>query len=128
MQRAFSIIMSFLFLLVISQQAVIIVNFKLNQQIITNQFCINKDKPELHCNGKCHLTKELKKSEHPDSKKIINTKNFDLTLNSNTAYHIEIVNISKNKNPVIYIEYHHTTPYLEVFVPPPIIDSNYNFA
>lgn len=27
---------------------------------ITQEFCINKDKPEMECNGKCHLEKELK--------------------------------------------------------------------
>lgn len=23
------------------------------------EFCVNKDKPELHCDGKCHLSKQL---------------------------------------------------------------------
>ncbi len=26
---------------------------------ITQEFCINKDKPEMECHGKCHLEKEL---------------------------------------------------------------------
>lgn len=26
---------------------------------ITDAFCINKDKPEMHCNGTCHLKKQL---------------------------------------------------------------------
>lgn len=28
---------------------------------IKNELCVNKDKPELKCNGKCHLKKELAK-------------------------------------------------------------------
>lgn len=27
----------------------------MNKEYITKQFCINIDKPELKCNGKCHL-------------------------------------------------------------------------
>ncbi len=27
---------------------------------ITTYFCVNKDKPELHCNGKCHINKLIK--------------------------------------------------------------------
>lgn len=26
---------------------------------IRNELCVNKDKPELECNGKCHLKKEM---------------------------------------------------------------------
>ena len=41
---------------------------------ITAELCINKDKPELKCNGTCHLKKEL--SEASDSEnQILNDKN-----------------------------------------------------
>lgn len=35
--------------------------FKINQDEIAAEHCVNKDKPEMHCNGQCHLKKELKK-------------------------------------------------------------------
>ncbi|MCB9198302.1 MAG: hypothetical protein H6600_07575 [Flavobacteriales bacterium] len=35
------------------------VHFKANQTDIAKEYCINKDKPELQCNGHCHLQKEL---------------------------------------------------------------------
>lgn len=44
---------------------VIIIDFNINQDYIAEVLCINKDKPEMKCNGKCHLTKELKKTEEP---------------------------------------------------------------
>ncbi|WP_189626171.1 hypothetical protein [Sphingobacterium griseoflavum] len=31
--------------------------------------CINKDRPELHCNGQCVLMKKLKEQEKKDAKK-----------------------------------------------------------
>ena len=33
--------------------------YELNIDYITEKFCENKDKPQLQCNGKCHLAKEL---------------------------------------------------------------------
>jgi hypothetical protein len=34
--------------------------FELNQRYIAKELCINQDKPEMHCNGKCYLMKKLK--------------------------------------------------------------------
>ena len=65
-QRVFSVFMAFLFLLIVTQRAVIIVHFKLNQKAIEQKFCINKDKPELQCQGLCYLKKELQKTENND--------------------------------------------------------------
>ena len=124
MQRVFSSIMTLIFLFVVSQQAVVVMHFKLNQKAITEQFCINKNKPELHCNGKCYLSKELQETENTDSKKILNTKNFDLVFYSNIAYEIETLNVIKTKVKLIYIEFLHSEPYLEILVPPPILSAD----
>ncbi len=37
--------------------------YSINKQAITEQLCVNKAKPELHCEGKCYLGKQLKKAE-----------------------------------------------------------------
>ena len=34
-------------------------DYSINKEAITAQFCVNKDKQELKCNGRCHLTKQL---------------------------------------------------------------------
>lgn len=31
----------------------------MNIDYIIETYCVNKDKPELQCNGKCHLSKQL---------------------------------------------------------------------
>ncbi len=36
--------------------------FKLNQDYIASVFCINKNKPQLKCDGKCYLKKSIAKS------------------------------------------------------------------
>ena len=37
--------------------------------------CINKNRPELHCNGKCYLAKQLQKAEQQlDDKKQVSSR------------------------------------------------------
>ncbi len=38
-------------------------SFKLNQDFISKVLCINVDKPEMNCNGQCHLMKTLEKAK-----------------------------------------------------------------
>lgn len=37
--------------------------FKLNQSYIAANLCENRNKPRVHCNGKCYLMKKLKQAE-----------------------------------------------------------------
>ena len=37
--------------------------FKLNQNYIASKLCENRDKPRLHCNGRCYLMKKIKQAE-----------------------------------------------------------------
>jgi hypothetical protein len=39
------------------------VNFYLNQKEIADKECENKNRPEMHCNGKCYLAKQLEKAD-----------------------------------------------------------------
>ncbi len=39
-----------------------VLEYVVNYEYISKVLCINKDKPQLHCNGKCHLLKELAKA------------------------------------------------------------------
>jgi len=45
-----------------------LVEYAVNYDYISDVLCINKKKPELHCNGKCYLGKELAKNSSEDSK------------------------------------------------------------
>ncbi len=42
------------------------VEYILNQDYIAEFLCINKDKPKLQCQGKCHLAKQLEKQKEND--------------------------------------------------------------
>jgi hypothetical protein len=39
------------------------VEYAINQDYIAEFLCINQDKPEMQCNGKCHLYKEVEKQQ-----------------------------------------------------------------
>ncbi|EDM36804.1 hypothetical protein PBAL39_18059 [Pedobacter sp. BAL39] len=42
--------------------------FELNKQYIADRLCVNKNKPELHCNGKCYLMKKLRMAQDKEQK------------------------------------------------------------
>lgn len=44
-------------------QVVICVNFYANQEDIARTLCVNRDKPAMHCNGRCQLCKRLTNEE-----------------------------------------------------------------
>ncbi|AWH86963.1 hypothetical protein HYN59_08640 [Flavobacterium album] len=49
-----------------------VLDYIINYDYIATTLCENKAKPEMHCNGKCHLAKELAKAaenEKPLSEK-----------------------------------------------------------
>jgi hypothetical protein len=48
----------------------IVLSFKINQDYIAKVLCINRDKPEMHCNGNCILMQRIKASEENERKEI----------------------------------------------------------
>lgn len=58
-----------------------VIDYAVNYEYISKVLCENKEKPAMHCNGKCHLMKELAKAsetEKPissDKKAPVNTLN-----------------------------------------------------
>jgi hypothetical protein len=55
------------FLLMTFSKGLTLINFYLNQETITAKFCVNKNKPQLHCNGKCFLAKKIKEQEQKEA-------------------------------------------------------------
>ncbi|WP_052503504.1 hypothetical protein [Lacinutrix sp. Hel_I_90] len=65
--------------------------FELNIDYIIENYCVNKEKPQLQCNGKCHLAKQL--ASVPSS---IDLEN-ELALN----------NLVESFFPVFYLNYNY---------------------
>lgn len=68
MKIVFTYLLAFAFLLNVGGKLCIYLDFILNQDYIAENLCENQDKPELKCNGKCFLAKELAKEEKKEKK------------------------------------------------------------
>ncbi len=45
-----------------------VVYYQVNKSYIAKELCINKNRPQLHCDGKCFLAKKLKAEEEKEQK------------------------------------------------------------
>lgn len=53
-------------------KAIVFANYQLNKSEITRKYCENKAKPKLHCDGKCHLKKQLKEEDKKEKESTSN--------------------------------------------------------
>ncbi len=67
MVRFISIIILTAFMLQTFSKVIIYVNYELNLDYIIKTYCINKNDPSKHCDGKCHLTKQLQEEEKKET-------------------------------------------------------------
>ncbi len=94
----------------------IVTNYALNVKTITEQFCENKTKPKMKCNGKCHLKKQLlqhDKQNNQDKNNVKetiafhwNTFSSEIILKPLSSHQITIwwIYLIKDLNPFIQIE------------------------
>ena len=107
-KRYLSIALLFCFLTPLFLKVGILINYLVQYKYYVEVLCENKNKPELKCNGKCHLAKELKtvdevplKPELPqrfkdNSEDIFLIHDFSNYISSELTYNI---NIYSNYNP-----------------------------
>jgi hypothetical protein len=58
-KKLFAVVMIKFIVLGVCWQFIAITYFYLNQEEITEKYCVNKDEPQKNCHGKCHLDKVL---------------------------------------------------------------------
>jgi hypothetical protein len=68
MKQTISILLALVVLFSPLQKVWLVVSFQLNQEYIAKTLCENKAKPQLQCEGKCHLKKQLQKAEQEEQK------------------------------------------------------------
>jgi hypothetical protein len=113
-----SIFLCAVFLLQPLSKLSILINYELNKASITKNFCVNKSKPKMNCNGKCHLKKQLdkedKKEEAPTSSKEKSEIQF-YTAPVPATFVFTNSDISHN---TLYIVTYPDTPSYGIFHPP----------
>lgn len=57
--------------LIVSTQGLLLVQgaYVLRQDFVVEHLCVNLDRPEVHCNGKCHLRKQLDEQQERDGQR-----------------------------------------------------------
>ena len=63
---AFSLVL--LVLLQALGSELLVASFGLNQARLTARYCVNKARPQLRCNGRCYLARQLRRAESGSSK------------------------------------------------------------
>ena len=93
-----TVISIFLLLVLALRTAMPILDYAVNYQYISTQLCENRARPELRCNGKCYIKKEiLKSSENQNAKESkVQVKSIDVfVVNENSEF---IADFSVEKN------------------------------
>ena len=104
-----------------------VVDYIVNYEYISKVLCVNKAKPIMHCNGKCHLMKELAKAAETENPKSSDKKQntpIQEVLFFKEIKSFSIVSFSfstENKINSSYLELYSYLNTNSVFHPPTII-------
>lgn len=86
MRRFLVLILLGAFILVNFSKLIILVHYELYKTEITQKYCVNKDKPQMHCCGKCHLRKQFAKDDKQQQSPVFPTVKIDIQLFSSAGF------------------------------------------
>ena len=83
-----------------------VLNYIINYSYISQELCENKNQPQLNCNGKCHLKKELAKASESNSSSSTEKKNFPaeydfLSTDKINFFDLKFIGTSPLKNDIL---------------------------
>ena len=100
-----------------------VIDYVVNYEKIVTELCINRNRPELTCNGICYLKDEISKSaKEQQSKDKLPTafKSLDLFIETNVL-EVSSTTFFKNKNQIKYTFLDYSSLfYLQKIIQPPI--------
>lgn len=67
MKRLLTILLFTVLLVQTCSKLVIFVNYEINKKYITEKYCVNKSHPKEHCDGMCHMIKQLEKEDKQEN-------------------------------------------------------------
>lgn len=118
----FGVLFGLILLTSVVWQSVVIVHFYVNQAEIEENYCINKDKPELNCHGQCHLNQILQQNEDTkvEEKSTNTSPRFGLVILQFKSNFANITLAHLRKTPSIFHQIHEkTSDYCSSFLDPP---------
>lgn len=120
MAKVFTILLSVIMLVQSSSKVLLWVGYELNKKYIIENLCENRSKPQMHCNGKCHLAKEFSKEEKKEkSPANLLKEESEITLfSANTFVTAPALFTEKNEYSIFYLLTTHTAFLKSVEHPP----------
>jgi hypothetical protein len=52
--------------------------FEVNQKFIAKKLCVNRERPAMHCNGRCYLVRKLKAADENEKKEKDNSTRLEV--------------------------------------------------
>lgn len=103
-----------------------VVEYAVNFDYISKVLCINQDKPEMDCKGKCYLKKQIAKSsdvEKPnsDQKKSSHSIEYLFCENFERLVFLENIFLQTFQLNTIYQNLYSFSHYTAIFIPPQIL-------
>ena len=97
--------------------------FELNKKYIATTLCENRDKPWMHCNGKCYFVKKIKQAQENERKESARDNFSRLEISFfqepfKLAF-IEPVALQANKSMFPNYSYQYTSHYIDAIFRPP---------
>lgn len=122
MKSGISILLSFILFLASFQNSLFFIDYQLNKEYYKS-VCVNKQRPELLCNGKCVVKKESEKENSPLSEI---KYSFELNILPSTSPQVECIKTKRFKEQrKVFSELVHVTleGYFAILKAPPQIVS-----
>jgi hypothetical protein len=103
--------------------SLLVLNYRVNMNFIIENFCENTDKPEIHCDGKCHLNKQIQQEENQKSENPISVNegiSFVFTIEELPTLCLDQMEQSDSRTSSPYLVKSYGSHQLGVFHPPQI--------
>lgn len=122
--RAFSVFLLVLMSAQLILPALPVVDYLINQDYIAKNLCVNKDVPKSCCKGKCHLVKQLNKTNNEPEKAAKNTNPRVKVKEINDFLISKSIDCIKSELKIGFIIHLHTSLLARspevVFIPPEV--------
>jgi len=97
--------------------------FEMNRKYIAENLCINRDKPWLHCDGKCYFMNKIKQAEKNEKKQEAkdNLTKMEVSFfqESFRIAFTEPVILEAHKSTFPHYAYQYSSSYIEIIFRPP---------
>ncbi|NML37091.1 hypothetical protein HHL17_07755 [Chitinophaga sp. G-6-1-13] len=99
-------------------KSLIVLQFRAQQSFIAQVLCENRNKPEMHCNGKCYLKKKLDRDASQDKNSNSNKERYEVMFVNALPERLTAPSAAPVAHIVFYADPFVETPIHTIFHPP----------